>query len=79
MTTTIKKWGNSLGVRIPQHIAQELDMTDGCHITIKLNEGVIQISKVQETDTLESLLSGITDQNQHREIFDSAPEGNEVW
>ena len=79
MTTTIRKWGNSLGVRIPQHIAQELEISDGSQISISINEGIIEISKVQETETLESLLSGIYDSNLHSDLFDSRPEGNEAW
>lgn len=37
--TTLSKWGNSLGIRIPAHIVRELDIRDGDEVTLEVVEG----------------------------------------
>lgn len=43
METIVKKWGNSLGIRIPKHIAKELSLKDGSSVDIEDKEGEIII------------------------------------
>jgi antitoxin MazE len=35
MKTVIKKWGNSLGIRIPSLLTKELSLEDGSFVNIK--------------------------------------------
>lgn len=77
MYITIKKWGNSLGVRIPKNFAKNLSLKDGSIVEIKENEGEIVIYPVK--DELSDMLSRINESNIHREFETGKPEGKEVW
>ena len=35
METIIRKWGNSLGIRIPSHIAKDLSLEEGSCVEIE--------------------------------------------
>jgi antitoxin MazE len=78
MEAVIKKWGNSLGIRIPGLIARELSLKDGSFVEIhdKGNEIVITPKR---KDSLSEMLKGISEQNIHREIETGDPLGNEIW
>jgi antitoxin MazE len=78
METIIKKWGNSLGVRIPNTIIKELSLENGSHVEI-YEEADRIIIKPKSSDALNLLLNQITDDNIHEENNFSTPMGNEVW
>ena len=40
---TVAKWGNSLAVRIPQHLAKEINLTEGAEIEFVLSNGMLVI------------------------------------
>jgi antitoxin MazE len=76
----VKKWGNSLAVRIPQRVADELGLRDDSDIEINSNGATITLRPIAPGElTLESLLEGITPENVHAE-FDWGPDvGAERW
>ena len=39
MTSSVQKWGNSLGLRIPATIASEMHMKRGTPVTLRLDDG----------------------------------------
>ncbi|QKY71383.1 AbrB/MazE/SpoVT family DNA-binding domain-containing protein [Lentibacillus sp. CBA3610] len=79
MSTTAQKWGNSIGVRIPQKIAKKYNIVNGSELEISEdNQGII-LKPVSKEPSLEELMAGITKENQHEEINWGKPEGNEVW
>ena len=43
MPTAVQKWGNSLGLRIPAAIAEEMHIKSGTRVTLKLDEGVLLV------------------------------------
>ena len=67
METIVKKWGNSLGLRIPNLIARELSLKDGSIVNINDNGNEIIIKPVQRIK-LSEMLSQINEQNVHKEI-----------
>jgi len=77
MQTKVTKWGNSLGVRIPQRIAEQAEIRDGAVVDIDLEDGMIIIRKKRLY--LEELLEGITQDNLHQEIDLGLPVGRETW
>ena len=77
MVITVKKWGNSLGVRIPKIIARDLNLKDGSAVEIEDNNGTIIISP--KKNTLNELLSGINEANIHHEIDFGISSGREIW
>ena len=79
MHTSIDKWGNSLGVRIPSLLAKKLGIKVGTSIEVDIIDDKLIISKKEETETLEMLLNGITKDNIHVDYLKDEAKGNEVW
>jgi len=80
MTTKIRKWGNSLAVRIPNEFAENLDLKDGSIVGFRQTKGGIIITKARHKYTLEDMVKGITKKNRYKLVWpDDAPRGKEVW
>ena len=76
MEQTLKKWGNSLAVRLPQSIARKLNLKEGSKVEAKLEgERIVIVPK----KGLNELLERITPENLHGEVDWGKREGNEVW
>lgn len=78
MQTSAKKWGNSLGIRLPKILANEMKITDGSNLNIKLVDNKIEISLADEVADLDELLSFVTIENKHNEIDTYSPVGREL-
>ena len=80
MQTTIKKWGNSLALRIPKLFAINANLKINKTVDISIYEGSIIITRIIEKKySLEKLLKGISKNNLHGEIGTGAPVGKEIW
>lgn len=79
MSTTAQKWGNSIGVRIPQKIAKKHGVVNGSVIQITENKQGILLKPITKDPTLEELMAQIPEDNQHDEIDFGKPEGDEIW
>ena len=80
MAATIAKWGNSLAVRIPQHLAKEIDLTEGSEVELAVIDGNLVIRpRTRHQYSLEDLIQAITPENMHDEIRTGAAVGNETW
>ena len=78
MKTTVSRWGNSLGVRVPKALAAEAGLTEGSRVDIVAEGTRIVISRPQPRYTLGDLLTGMTPQAMH-EAFDwGADVGREI-
>ncbi|GGN55696.1 multidrug transporter MatE [Oceanobacillus indicireducens] len=78
MPATVQKWGNSLGIRIPKKVAEELGIVNGSQMEIIVKEGQIILKPAKIELTLEELMVQITRENQHEEIDFGKQEGNEL-
>ena len=80
MTAAIAKWGNSLAVRIPQAIAEQMQIQAGSEISMDIIDGKIVLTPHRRKKyTLDELLDGMTSANLHAEISTGISIGNEVW
>lgn len=79
VTTTVQKWGNSIGLRIPKRIADKIGVVNGSEVELQAIEGKIIVNPVAEEITLENLLAKCKPENRHNEIDFGKPEGNEIW
>ena len=43
MTNAVQKWGNSLGLRIPATIANELHIKKGTPVELRVEDGVLTV------------------------------------
>lgn len=67
MQARIQKWGNSLGLRIPMHIAKKLQLHIGSPVTIEVKNGRIIIQPL--TYNLDMMLKEITPQKSASSAF----------
>jgi antitoxin MazE len=79
MTNIINKWGNSLGLRIPQPIANKVGLTAGTVVSIEVVKDTIVISTVRKKYSLDELLEGVTPELIGGEYDWGESVGKEVW
>jgi antitoxin MazE len=80
MRMKVRKWGNSLGVRIPKAFAEEAAVGEGSTVDVSVSEGRIVVTPVAARRyTLEKLLAEVTAENCHAEIKFGGPRGREAW
>ena len=72
----IVRWGDSLAVRIPKTVAEELRLKTGDWVVIDASKGRIELHCA--TPTLEMLVAGITPDNRHRDTYCGPDVGKEV-
>jgi antitoxin MazE len=79
VTQKLSLWGNSLGVRLPQSIAQQIGLKAGSVISISTEGDKIILVPERAKYTLQELLKDVTPEQQHDEIDWGEPQGEEVW
>lgn len=81
MRTKVRKWGNSLALRLPGSFVKELRLSDSSDINLTLTENKIVISPVrpQKGYSLKKLLARISKKNLHNEADTGKAVGKEVW
>lgn len=78
MAIIVKKWGNSLGIRLPKKIAKLLHIDSGTEVDVSVRDKEI-IIKMNKSE-LDTLIDKIKPSNLHTEIWDDDnPKGNEIW
>jgi antitoxin MazE len=78
MTVALKKWGNSLALRIPKDIANTLLVENDSVMELAVNDGILMV-KPKKNNLLEELVSQINSENLHKEIDTGRSVGNEEW
>ena len=79
MQVTMRKWGNSIGVRIPAVILTELNLSAEKKVDVRAEAGRIIIEPIIDSqETLEQLLGQITPDNLHSEIDFGESVGKEL-
>lgn len=78
MSTTVQKWGNSLGIRIPSQIAERIAVRQGSEVDLVVGDDhtLIVIPK-KKKPTLKELLVQCNPENRHDEM-DCGVEGKEL-
>ena len=80
MQTKIKKWGNSLALRIPKLLASDANLKINKTVDISIDKGSIIITPISEKEySLEKLLKKVNKNNLHKEIGTGSPVGKEIW
>ncbi len=82
MKIQIKKWGNSLALRIPKLLALDTNLKIDQFVELSTDEHKekIIITPIDEQEySLEQLLAGITKDNIHKEFETGRLVGKEVW
>ena len=79
MKTVVKKWGNSLGIRIPKSFASEARIAHGVEVDISVQGGRLVIKALKRSKySLDGLLAQVTPENLHDEADFGDTMGKEV-
>ena len=80
-TTRIKKWGNSLALRLPQSLTLITGLTDGREVEVVSDGQTVIITPVLRSTphSLDTLVQAITFDNRHNETDWNDPSSKEVW
>lgn len=79
MKLFVRKWGNSLAVRIPSIVAKEMKIQSGSEVEAVFDGRNLVITPVNGGKTLKELLARVTDKNRHTETNTGRTLGKEVW
>lgn len=79
MQTKIKKWGNSLALRIPKTFALNANLKQDELVDISLDNESIIITPINDKKySLDELLADVSDENLHDEFDAGTPVGKEI-
>jgi antitoxin MazE len=79
MVIQVKKWGNSLGIRFPMRVANQLKMLEGTKVDLVIKNNKIEIVPVEENEySLEKMLKDINGDNIHNETDTGSSVGREL-
>ncbi|MBR6925532.1 MAG: AbrB/MazE/SpoVT family DNA-binding domain-containing protein [Oscillospiraceae bacterium] len=81
MTTTIQKWGNSQGIRLPKHMLDLLKWSSNEKIVIiaQDNKIIIEQAEPKKRKTIDELFDGYNGNYVPEEIDWGDPAGGEIW
>lgn len=80
MNARFSKWGNSLAVRVPASLAQEISVGEGALADIFVENGNLVIKPANKSRyDLADLVGRITEANVHGEIETASAVGNEFF
>lgn len=78
MLTTISKWGNSLGIRIPKSILNASGMKEMDDVTVSVEGNNIIITKAMPAN-IKELFEGYSGTEKLEEIDWGEKQGEEIW
>lgn len=80
ISTTIQKWGNSQGIRIPKFILEQINLDANSNVSITVKDDSIIIKKAAEKHkTLAERFANYTGETPSGEYDWGEPQGEEIW
>ena len=79
MITTIQKWGNSQGVRIPKTIMETMNWANNEPLLLSVENDKIILQKAEKGKNIVELFAGFEDGYTSEEVDWGKPVGEEVW
>ncbi|HMB94945.1 MAG TPA: AbrB/MazE/SpoVT family DNA-binding domain-containing protein [Tepidisphaeraceae bacterium] len=81
MATTIQKWGNSLGIRVPKSIAEQVKFDEGTEVEFETSNGVLTVRPRRQRRRkykLSELLAKAKGASPYRDWARERPVGREL-
>jgi len=78
---TVQKWGNSLGIRVPKSIAEQVDLRDGTEVEFDTSGGILKVRPKRRRSrkyTLAGLLAKAKGPSPHRNLDRDGRVGREL-
>ena len=80
MRVQVKKWGNSLALRIPKPFAEDAEVREGTVVDLSVSKGkIVAVPLGRKKVTLRELLAKVNRRNLHGEVDTGRPTGRESW
>ena len=80
MRVPVKKWVNSLALRIPKPFAQDAEAREGTVVDLSVSKGkIVAVPIGRKKVTLRQLLAKVSRRNLHGEVDTGRPAGRESW
>ncbi len=80
MSVTLHRWGNSVGLRLPKPLLEQLGLKEGSEVDIRVEGNRLVVEPASRRRyTMAELLEGITPDNRPEELDWGPPVGREVW
>ena len=77
MKGKIQKWGNSLALRIPRHVAERAGLYEGAEVEVEGQGDSVLVKRPKPT--LKELVAKITPESLHEETDWGTSVGKESW
>lgn len=79
MITSIQKWGNSQGIRIPKFLLEAVQWSESEKLSLNVDEDRIVITKAERRKNIKELFADYDGEYEAVEINWGEPVGEEVW
>ena len=79
MQTVVKKWGNSLALRLPQALAADLHIMEGATVSITVEDQSLIVRPTRKRYRLSELLAKMEGTKRRKETDWGDPMGEEAW
>ncbi len=80
MRVQVRRWGNSLALRIPRAYAEEVRATEGTTVDLSVSAGKLVARPLRKgRASLRQLLRRVTPDNLHGEVDTGPSVGREAW
>ena len=79
MRARIAKWGNSLALRLPKALAEEVRLVAGATVELRVEGGGLVVVPARKQYRLADLLAEIKPEVGHGETDWGVPRGKETW
>lgn len=78
-TVSVSKWGNSLALRLPKHLVDDLGLTSGTEMAVGVEGRRLVARPVRRRPVLADLVKRMNAGNRHVVTDWGQPVGTEVW
>lgn len=79
MVTTIQKWGNSQGIRIPKFLLDAVNWSENEEIEVRAEEDKIIIQKTEKRKNIMEFFNDCEETYERVEVDWGEPTGDEIW
>lgn len=79
MDTTLQKWGNSLGIRIPKPVLDSLHWGGDDSLSLRVEGEKLILERKDKRKTIQELFDGFEGEYTPEEVDWGEPAGKEVW
>ncbi len=79
MRASIAKWGNSLALRLPKALAEEVRLVEGATVELRVENGSLVVVPSRKRYRLTDLLAEAKPETGYDETDWGTPRGKEAW